>query len=46
MVYLLKGNTLRFCFEKADNENLLKLILEKDLFLYKDTVNSLSQQIP
>jgi hypothetical protein len=45
MASFLKGNTTSFIFEKNDNEKLFTLIFEKDLVLYKHTVDAISQQI-
>jgi hypothetical protein len=46
MAYFLKGNTTSFIFEKTDIVKLLNFIFEKDLVLYKHTVDEVSQQIP
>ncbi|MDN3017147.1 hypothetical protein PH210_13185 [Paenibacillus sp. BSR1-1] len=46
MAYFLKGNQILFVFDKIDNEKLLSLIFEKDLVLYKNQVDFVSQQIP
>ncbi|MCA1321502.1 hypothetical protein LC085_16470 [Bacillus tianshenii] len=46
MASFLKGITTSFIFEINDNEKLVKLLFEKDLVLYKHTVDAISQQIP
>jgi hypothetical protein len=46
MAYFLKGNQTQFIFDKLDNEKLLTFIFEEDLVLYKDCVDSVSEQIP
>lgn len=45
MTYFIKGNTTSFIFGTTDKDNLLNLIFEVDLVLYKHNVDTIPQQL-